>query len=740
MGKLMPLQSLQIGPFQTGLDTDLEPWTAPPDSFSEADNVHIHHGYIEKRQGYGFFGVLEPMGSTIAITGITRANPGVVATALAHGYTTGDKVYITDVTGMTEVNNKIYTITETALADEFSINLDTSTLTAYGAGGTVAATDVTTDRVMGITRYNKPGGGKTTLAFNARKAYWYSSALNTFDQLDAVGANIFNSGEEDYVWSTNWQSGSDQRVNRLYFTNGLAGTPANAPTADGIRHYDEIVSATTTKQFNPTLSPAATAVQRTLVGAKLLFTIGQRLVVLSTNEYTGPGVGTVTNYPQRARWCAKQNPENWIDTVAGGGGFADAATGDQIVSARAIQNQIIVFFTNSVWSLVSTNDPNRAFRWQRINDFRACDGKMATIGYDRYVVALGNRGITATDGVETRRIDNRIEDFTTDVINFGEFGKVFCERSYTNTRWWTLFNNNDATDNENNSALIYDDDSNAYTTYEIKINCLGYGDFTKDYGLDDFTIANGFFDPETGEELTLEDYDEKLTLQSYFWQDGQEALLGGDLNGSVFIMEQDGDDYGGDISSTFTTAAWNPFKDEPKECQLNYVDIYVDTELETEATLEFYKDTNQAPYASQQINFLPNLNFVTTIIGATQANPVSVSAPDHGLVTGDVIYIYGVAGMTDINSGGSAISYTITVVDTNTLTLDGIDGTAFNTYVSGGGIYLRKFYKTKTWKRVYAGGIGFQHRFKFTSSGKDKAFKIHGYKPTFRPIGRRLVN
>jgi len=735
----MPLQSALIAPFKTGLDTDLDPWIAPPDSFSEANNVHIHHGYIEKRQGYGFFGVLEPMGATVAITGLTNADTGVITTALAHGYSTGDKIYITAVTGMTEVNNKIYTITVLS-PTTFSINLDTTSLTAYAGGGTTAVTDVTTDRVMGITRYNQPGGGKTTIAFNASKAYRYNDATSTFVQLDAVGANIFNSGEEDYVWSTNWQSGSDARVNRLYFTNGLVGTPTNPPTADGIRYYDEAVSTTTTTQFNPTLSPAVPATQRTMVGAKLLFTIGQRLVALSTNEYTGPGAGTVTNYPQRARWCAKQNPENFQDTVAGGGGFADAATGDQIVSARAIQNQIIVFFTNSVWSLVPTNDPNRAFRWQRINNFRACDGRMATVGYDRYVVALGNRGITATDGVETRRIDDRLEAFTTDVINFGEFGKVFCERSYANTRWWTLFNDNDVTDNENNSALIYDDMSKAFTTYTIKINCLGYGDFSRDYGLDDFTIANGFFDPATGEELSLEDYDEDLILQSYFWQDGQEALLGGDLNGSIFIMEQDGDDYGGDISSTFTTAAWNPFKDEPKECQLNYVDLYVDTEQETTGTIEFFKDTNQTAYASQQINFLPNLNFITTIVAASQANPVSITASDHGLATGDIVYIYGVIGMTSINSGGASEGYTVTVVDDNTITLDGIDSTAYNEYESGGSLFLRKFYKTKTWKRAYAGGIGFQHRFRFTASGKDKSFKIHGYKPAFRPVGHRLVN
>ena len=466
-----------------------------------------------------------------------------------------------------------------------------------------------------------------------------------------------------------------------------------------------------------------------MVGAKLIFSLGQRLIVLNTYEYD---TVTTDNFPQRARWCAKQNPANWDDVTAGGGGFTDAATGDQIISARAVQNQIIVFFTNSVWALVPTSDPNRAFRWKKINNFRACDGKMATIGYDRYAVAFGVRGATATDGVETRRVDDRIQDFTTDDINVDEFKKVFCERSYANTRAWTLYNDVETTDNENNSALILDDNSSAFSTYTIDLNCLGYGNFSRDFGLDDFTVANDL-------DLALDDFGDE-DLFSYFWQDNQETLLGGDLNGSVYVLETDGDDNGASISSSLTTNDWNPFKQEGIESQLSYIDFYIDTNISTLGTVEFYKDTDVSPYASQDIDFLPNLNFVSPVIDTTAANPVSINSPSHGLATGDEIYIYGVQGMTEVNSGESADAYTITVVDSNNFTLDGINGTTFSAYTGGGGIYLKQFYKTKTWKRIYAGGIGFQHRIKFTSEGIDKQFRIHSFKPYFKPRGKRSIN
>ncbi|MFO7881200.1 MAG: ubiquitin-activating E1 FCCH domain-containing protein [Kosmotogaceae bacterium] len=718
----MSLKPMLIAPFQTGLETDIDPWLAPMDSFRKLNNIHIKRGNLEKREGYRPFGYLIPMGATVNISDITQSNPGVVTTAGAHGYSTGDKVFIKSVGGMSSLNNKIYTITVTAI-NKFSINLNTTSLSAYTVGGTVALTSIITDRVMGITRYVESDGAQTTLAFNARRAYRYNTFTDAFVQLDA--GDIFSSGEYDYIWAANWQSGGG--TNRLYFTNGIAGTPAALPTSDGIRYYDGTTDTNNTVQFYPTLY--AGPPKRTLVGAKLIFSLGQRLIVLNTNEFDE---SATNNYPQRARWCAKQDPSNWNDVIAGGGGYTDAATGDQIVSARALQNQIIVFFTNSVWTLIPTSDPNRAFKWKKLNNFRACDGRMASIGYDKYVVSFGIRGITATDGVETRRVDNKISDFTINDINVSQFEKVFCEKSYANKRTWTLYNTIETTDDENDSALILDEDSSAFNTYSINLNCLGYGNFSKDFGLDDFTVENDL-------DLALDDFNDE-DFFSYFWQDGQETFLGGDLNGGIYILETDGDDNGSSITSTFSTNAWSPFKEEGIESQLNYVDFYIDTHLKTKAIIDFYKDTATSPYLTKTIDFLPNLDFVCKITGATITDPVNVSAPSHGLSTGDIIYIYGVEGMNSLNSGEEQDAHTITVVDENSFTIDDLDGTSFDTYSSGGSIYKRKFYKTKTWKRVYGGGIGFQHRIKLTSEGQDKPFRILGLKPYFKPIGKRDNN
>lgn len=76
-------------------------------------------------------------GSTIAVTGITNANPGVVTTNLNHGLTTGQaNVHIAGVVGMTGVNGGPYTVT---VIDEkrFSFGVDTTSAGTYTSGGVV---------------------------------------------------------------------------------------------------------------------------------------------------------------------------------------------------------------------------------------------------------------------------------------------------------------------------------------------------------------------------------------------------------------------------------------------------------------------------------------------------------------------------------------------------------------------------------------------------------------------------
>ena len=74
--------------------------------------------------------------ATTAITAITKANPAVV-TAASHGLSNGDRVFISGVVGMTEVNNLEFTVAnQTSTTFELS-GVDSSSYTTYTSGGTV---------------------------------------------------------------------------------------------------------------------------------------------------------------------------------------------------------------------------------------------------------------------------------------------------------------------------------------------------------------------------------------------------------------------------------------------------------------------------------------------------------------------------------------------------------------------------------------------------------------------------
>ena len=72
------------------------------------------------------------------------------------------------------------------------------------------------------------------------------------------------------------------------------------------------------------------------------------------------------------------------------------------------------------------------------------------------------------------------------------------------------------------------------------------------------------------------------------------------------------------------------------------------------------------------------------ISAITNANPCKVTATAHGYSTGKRVIINGVVGMTQLNNSTGGGYFTITVIDANDFTLNGVDSTGFSAYTSGG--------------------------------------------------------
>ena len=84
----------------------------------------------------GTFGINNLSPSTLYVTGITNANPGVMTTNQVHGFTSGKVINVTGVLGMAGINNVPLTITVLA-PKSFSIGINTTSSGAYSSGGVV---------------------------------------------------------------------------------------------------------------------------------------------------------------------------------------------------------------------------------------------------------------------------------------------------------------------------------------------------------------------------------------------------------------------------------------------------------------------------------------------------------------------------------------------------------------------------------------------------------------------------
>lgn len=95
------------------------------------------------------------------ITAITKANPAVVTTGTAHGITTAGAVYLTEILGMTELNNDL----------QIAVVLTTTTFSLWGVNstgyGTYTSGGKVDPSVMSIpcelTNWNRQGGSKNEI-------------------------------------------------------------------------------------------------------------------------------------------------------------------------------------------------------------------------------------------------------------------------------------------------------------------------------------------------------------------------------------------------------------------------------------------------------------------------------------------------------------------------------------------------------------------------------------------------
>ena len=134
------------------------------------------------------------LGDRFTITGVTKANPAVVTTSASHGFANGDQVQIQDIVGMTQINNKLFTV-EGVTSTTFQLKGEDSTgYTTYSSGGIVrqVLTDIAKDafRSADVDKYIVANGGVMQII-----------AVNSADDVDAEILKSLNSADITGNWT-----------------------------------------------------------------------------------------------------------------------------------------------------------------------------------------------------------------------------------------------------------------------------------------------------------------------------------------------------------------------------------------------------------------------------------------------------------------------------------------------------------------------------------------------------------
>lgn len=713
----MSYQPHLIAPSRIGLDKSLDPWLSPWDAFVIFKNANIKRGVIRKRNGtivFARFAVAQGN-----ITGITQANPAVV-TQINHGFTTSQSVYISGVVGMTQINNRLYTITVLS-PNTYSLNgVDSTAYNPYVSGG--IAWFFQDEPIMGLKTFIKPDGTKQLCVFNTHRMGIYDPALAP-GHIFAVGgpytggatnrfSDYFTGDSSNFFFTENYRSSTTVTDNKLYITNYV----------DNIYTWDGSIIAPFIPQYGIN---ANDIVNRCF----FIFAFKQRLVLLSTEEN-----GSLR--PQRARWSQAQNPTIWADYIPGQGGFVDAPTGEFIVSAGFLRDVLIVQFTNSWWTLRPTSDPALPFRWDKITSDRPVNAPYATVSYDKSVTGVGQGGYVECNGVQVERIDDRIPDFVNE-INQENFNKCYADRYLQEFQTWILYPSENSIDSD--EVLVLNEKEGNFSTYNLPLSCLGTVNNENDPAWQDYQAFAG--DPTATLPPLVwvayddeEDFGEQRWLSGYL-QNGFPLFIGGTHTGYILQLDVGSDDLNSPIEMELQSSNWNPYKEQGIGAQLGYIDFFVETDPITEITIDFFTNNQTAPYKSQKLNFIPQENIIGDITMISNTNPAVVSIHNHGLKTGESIRIYRAEGMLSLNGG----SYTITYIDTDNFSLNLLDGTSLPIYL-GNGIAVRgQFEGTKVWKRVFAGAIGFAHYINISNKATDSPVNIHAIMPWFRPAGNRMI-
>lgn len=471
----MVLKSYLIGPLQEGEQNNIEPFYLPEDAYFELEDVYIWRGRVRKRFGYSLIGSNDlnsrlriNLGNTDGSGNISLTVPGAIF-KIGQTFSIGSEIFTVNVTGTPA------TMLDTGGATLATYNTTSGALVITGAAITTPCFFYPAEPVMGLrTREASDINTENLIAFDTQFAYERSGS-----GWGRLGTALWTGSDFNFFWSTNFR-GANPYETFFYVVN-------NVP-ADNIKFIPE--GSSTWTNFRPQLNSLGT--NRFLETCRVFMPFKDRLVALNTIEDEG---GTDRTYPNRCRFSRNADPTNvtdsWTDDVAGRGGFIDAPTQEQIITAEYIKDRLIVYFERSTWELVYTGNTALPFRWQQINNELGCESSFSVIGFDKSVLGVGNVGVHSCNGINVNRIDEKIPDEVFKIHN-GNDGpeRVYGIRDFYNEVVYWSFPDDTDDPTYPTRIFLYNYRNNTWAFFNDSFTCFGY--YQKDSDLTWATIQDTY--------------------------------------------------------------------------------------------------------------------------------------------------------------------------------------------------------------------------------------------------------
>jgi len=419
----------------------------------------------------------------------------------------------------------------------------------------------------GVTSFGQPSGGAAAI----RGLFHFNRSSGTADQLLAFTATDLYK----YTTGTSWTdvgniTSSTNLIWGLQYNKKMYFCDNN--TSGRIMSWDGTTLANVTLDTNGDTS-------NNVQTALMMFMFKGRMLLLNTYED-----GT-TRHAQRVRWSQNGDVTVWDSLIPGKGGFNDAPTNDEIVSAAFVKNTLVVWFENSVWQLRYTGDPALPFSWQQINYSRKCKSTFGTTVYDKVVTAVGDARLLTCDGLDVATLDDKIPDFTYD-IDLDYISGCYAKRVDRLDQSWLAYPTQPvSTANNKILGLNYEDD--AWFKYAFKD------------GSDGTLTMTCFSDWVTAVDKTFGDYVTETfdDLSGVLWgdqalQSGYPLTMTASTNGFVYniLNEEASTDLGDAINFDVPFPRFNPFADQGRGVTIGYIDFLITREDDLEFTVEFYAD------------------------------------------------------------------------------------------------------------------------------------------------------